>query len=175
MPRYNQKITRLMPYPEFQHGLERIDDPQHRAFLSILYLYGCRVSEALALRFLDTRFSDDYCYIRFQRLKGSHQTDPVQRPLTPELRYLWHPREETHDFPLFRFSRMTAYRLVQRAFPTFYPHYFRMNAITTTFQLGASVAEVQADFGITTNAIQHYMAKVSQARVGRLWAKALTN
>lgn len=30
---------------------------------------------------------------------------------------------------LFSFSRMTAYRIVKKAFPDLYPHYFRMNRI----------------------------------------------
>jgi len=160
MPAYNKKITRQMDYKEFEQGLT--DLPQDRqAFLSVLYFSGVRVSEALSLISLDISCTPDTIYIQFFRLKGSKQTDPTPIPRTPYTNWLC-----SQDGPLFPWCRKTGYNIVNRAFPSMYPHYFRMNRITNVSEkLGD--AYVYSFFGISAQSIDHYRGKVDIKKVGR--------
>ena len=121
MPAYNKKITRQMNYEEFERGL--YDLPQDKqAFLSILFFAGVRVSEALALTSNDISCTSDTIYIQFFRLKGSKQTDPTPIPRTPYTSWLC-----SQEGKLFPWCRKTGYNIVHRAYPGFYPHFFRQN------------------------------------------------
>lgn len=172
--RYKQKITRLMTYAEFRKGLARCRTLDEQAFLSVLFFYGCRISEALALTPLDIAKEGETLYIAFKRLKGSHQTDPVERPATAELDGIFSTRGYSTDHGrLFPFSRMTGYRIVKRAFPKYYPHFFRMNSISTTLEMGGSILDIKSDYGLSLGAIDHYIGQGSQRKVGQLW-KSMT-
>lgn len=160
MPKYKKKVTRLMDYLEFVEAIQDLP-MQRQAFLSVLFFAGCRVSEALALTSDDITCLDDTVFIQLYRLKGSKQTDPVQIPLVPCL--AWMCGQEGRLFP---FSRTTAYRIVKRAFPTLYPHYFRMNRITKTAEK-FSIATVLNLMGISVTSLEHYIAKVDIKRVGK--------
>ena len=159
-PSYNKKITRQMEYKEFKEGLD--DLPQDRqAFLSILFFAGVRVSEALALTTDDISCTDDIIYIQFFRLKGSKQTDPTPIPKTPVLGWLCE-----QEGRLFTFCRRTGYNIVNRAFPSMYPHFFRMNRITKISELHGD-AFVYSYVGICAQSIDHYRGKVDIKKVGK--------
>jgi len=148
-----------MNYDEFKTKIEPLPIVK-RAFLTILFFAGCRVSEALALTSNDISTTKDTLFIQFFRLKGSKQTDPQEIPYTEDLVYL--PFQEGDLFP---FSRSTAYRTVKKVFPALYPHFFRMNRITKTAdRFGDST--VYHLFGITASSIDHYRGKVDIKRVG---------
>lgn len=87
MPKYTKKITRLMEYDEFKTTIEGLPIAR-RAFLSILFFTGCRVSEALALEPKDISCTEDTIFIQFYRLKGSKQTDPQEVPKADALLWL---------------------------------------------------------------------------------------
>ncbi len=162
MPKYTKKITRLMDYDEFKAAI--IDLPiARRAFLSILFFAGCRVSEALALDSSDINCTGDTIFIHFFRLKGSKQTDPIPLPKKDAL--VWLCGKEGTDY-LFSFSRKTAYNIVKRVFPTLYPHYFRMNRIVKISDKFGD-ATVYSYVGITASSIDHYRGKVDIKRVGK--------
>lgn len=162
MPKYTQKITSLMPWGQFLKGAYMLPKPSERAFLALLFLSGCRVSEALALNSQDLRLDKDTLYIAFKRLKGSRQTDPFPLPRLQVLAPIYQVMGQ-----VFPFSYITAYRLVKKAFPGYYPHYFRMNRITQiTLRFGDQA--VYDALGLSANAIDHYRGKVSLKRVGDL-------
>ena len=166
MPKYKKKITALMDYEELKEGIEdfRIRD---RAFLTLLFVAGCRVSEALALTSNDINCLRETIFVQFFRLKGSKQTDPQELPRAEAL--IWMCEQEGKLFP---FSRTTAYRLIKKAFPNLYPHYFRMNRITKTDILFGD-ATVYRIFGISASSIDHYRGKVDIKRVGKALHKEL--
>lgn len=166
MPRYTQKITRLMEWPEFSKALDVLEEPLHHAFLTVLYLSGCRISEALALRGPDVLETESTINISFKRLKGSRQTEPTELPRIP----LLFPLARSPTSKIFPFSRTTGYRLVKRAFPKLYPHYFRMNRLTKVSGALGDLA-VYSLVGITANALDHYRGAVSVKRVGVLLQK----
>lgn len=159
MPRYNKKITRVMGFAEFKGSIQDLPD-MHQAFLTLLFLAGCRVSEALALTSHDISYTDERVYVQFYRLKGSKQTDPQEFPRISLLEHIC--AKQGRPFP---FSRTTAYRVVKRAFPELYPHYFRMNRITKVDLLFGD-ATVYSVFGISATSIDHYRGKVDIKRVG---------
>jgi len=160
MPKYTKKITRQMDYDEFREGLT--DLPSDRqAFLNVLFFSGCRVSEALALTSNDISCAGDTIYIQFFRLKGSKQTDPTPIPRTSYT--IWLCSQEGN---LFRFSYPTAYRTVKKAFPSMYPHFFRMNRITKISEKHGD-AFVYSYVGICAQSIDHYRGKVDIKKVGQ--------
>lgn len=149
-----------MNYDEFDASTSDLPIAK-RAFLTILFFAGCRVSEALSLTSDDLSKGKDLLYIQFFRLKGSKQTDPQQIPWTDALMWL-----AFQEGKLFSFNRKTAYNTVKKVFPSLYPHYFRMNRITKTAdQFGDST--VYHVFGITASSIDHYRGKVDIKRVGK--------
>jgi integrase len=149
-----------MDYEEFKERIRPMDQVE-RAFLSILFFTGCRISEALALTSDNITISKDVVYIDFHRLKGSKQTDPQQIPVFSDLGYVLSGKGQ-----LFDFSRTTGYKIIKQAFPELYPHYFRMNRITKTLER-FGVAVVQNIFGLSLNAIEHYIGKVDIKKVGK--------
>lgn len=160
MPKYKKKITRLMDYKEFKEKIDSLPIAR-RAFLSILFFTGCRVSEALALTSDDISCTEDTIYIQFFRLKGSKQTDPTEPPRADALTWLC-----DQEGKLFTFSRKTAYNIVKKVFPDLYPHYFRMNRITNTLEK-FGVPTVKHSFGLSLSSIEHYIGKVDIKRVGK--------
>jgi len=160
MPAYNKKQTRQMEYDEFEDGLT--DLPQNKqAYLSILFFAGVRVSEALALTSNDITCTEETIYIQFFRLKGSTQTDPTPIPKT---RYTnWLCEQEGKLFP---WCRKTGYNIVHRAFPSMYPHFFRMNRITKISEKHGD-AFVYSYVGICAQSIDHYRGKVDIMKVGQ--------
>jgi integrase len=160
MPKYNKKITALMEYPDFKEAIVDLTDIQ-KAFISVLFFSGCRVSEALALTADDINCTHDMIFIQFFRLKGSKQTDPQEVPRADALSWLCEQEGE-----LFKFCRSTAYRLVKKVFPSLYPHYFRMNRIVWISERFGD-ATVYSALGISASAIDHYRGKVDIKKVGK--------
>ena len=160
MPNYNKKQTRQMNYEEFEQGL--YDLPQDRqAFLSILFFAGVRVSEALALTSNDISCTPDTIYIQFFRLKGSKQTDPTPIPRTPYTSWLC-----SQEGKLFPWCRKTGYNIVHRAYPGFYPHFFRQNRVIK-ISIKRGDAYVYSYMGICAQSIDHYRGKVETIDVGK--------
>jgi integrase len=147
MPKYKKKITRLMNYDEFKHKIAPLPIAR-QALLTLLFLAGCRISEALALTSDDIHRGRDLIYVQFFRLKGSKQTDPQQLPRVRPLEWLC-----DQEGNLFTFSRSTAYRTVKKAFPLLYPHYFRMNRITKTLER-FGVPAVTHSYGLSLSSIE---------------------
>lgn len=167
MPKYKKKRTHLMNYDEFKLIVDQLPDIRDRAFLTVLFFSGCRVSEALALTPDDITCTKETIYLQVYRLKGSKQTDPIELPKADALHYLCGLEEDP-----FPFGRRTAHRLVRSCFPDLYPHYFRMNRITKILDKHGVVA-VQNTFGLSLNAIQDYIGKIDIKRVRRSLAEEI--
>ena len=160
MPKYKKKITRQMDYDEFKGSIHELPIAR-QAFLSILFFAGVRVSEALALTSENIHCTPDTVFIEFYRLKGSKQTDPIPLPRQDALEWLCH-----QEGKLFPWCRKTGYNIVQRAFPSLYPHYFRMNRIVKISDEFGD-ATVYSYVGICAQSIDHYRGKVDIKKVGK--------
>jgi len=160
MPAYKKKITSLMTYDTFKEAI--VDLPVDRqAFLSVLFFSACRISEALALTSDDISCTGDTIYIKFFRLKGSKQTDPIPLPKTSSLTWIC-----SQERTLFSFCRKTGYTIVKKVFPSLYPHYFRMNRIVDISDRFGD-ATVYSWVGICAQSIDHYRGKVDIGKVGK--------
>ena len=169
MPKYNKKITRPMDYDEFKEGIQNYRCPntnkplsqQHKAFLTILFLAGVRVSEALALTSNDISCTKETIWFEFFRLKGSKQTDPIPLPRIDSLEWVCE-----QEGKLFSFTRCTAHRIVKRVWSDLYPHYFRQNRFTDVAER-FPLATVVNFSGLSPLTVQHYIAKVDIKKVGK--------
>jgi len=149
-----------MPYKHFRDTVADLPTME-QAFLTVLFLCGCRVSEAIALTSDNISCMGDTIFIEFFRLKGSKQTDPIPVPRADSLEWLCE-----QDGDLFSFSRYTGRRIVKKVFPNLYPHYFRMNRIVQISDKFGD-ATVYSFVGITASSIDHYRGKVDIKRVGK--------
>ena len=80
IPKYKKKITKLMDYKEFKQGIQFLSIIE-RAFMSVLFFTGCRVSEAIALTDRDLTHLEEMIYIQFYRLKLSPEHEIVKKYL----------------------------------------------------------------------------------------------
>lgn len=168
MPRYTHKITRTIEPETFYTKLEQASffRRRYKAFVLLLYLTGCRVSEILALTPEDFRFTDKFIFVTVHRLKGStqrHNTLPLpldERTKEVKTIVLIMPFERR----IFDFSRRTAHRICKRHFGA-YPHFFRMNRATQIIRkFGVSYAKTW--LGITLKAMDHYVAEERLTEIG---------
>jgi len=160
MPAYKKKITRQMTYEEFEQGIQDLEQDR-QAFLNVLFLAGCRVSEALSLASNNITCTPDTIFIEFHRLKGSKQTDPIPLPRNQYLNYLCY-----QEGRLFPWCRTTGYNIVRRAFDGFYPHFFRQNRVMKTLQK-YGIPVTKSFFGFRLSSMEHYVTKVDIANVGK--------
>ncbi len=87
MPRIKKKRVEYLTKKEFLASLNAIDGEtkdykEYRAVISILYLFGCRISEALMLRKKDIRLIEDTLFINMETLKTHSKSGlPAKREL----------------------------------------------------------------------------------------------
>jgi integrase len=156
MGNYQHQRFKLLSPEEFQTLLKGCHYVFQQALLSVLYYWGLRISEALALTGKDVILEPDRIYLKVKRLKHSAQTAPVPVPRDrPGLQALdtLASAAQINNQPLFAMSRKTAWKLC-RTFHL-YPHFFRMNRITQDSQWG--VAYVKRRIGISARAIDYYI------------------
>ncbi|MHA1829047.1 MAG: site-specific integrase [Candidatus Heimdallarchaeaceae archaeon] len=109
-----------------------------KALISILYLTGLRISEALRLRKNQFVFLDDYIMVKSIKLSKSKVKGKPRRiqyrdarlPLKGERRPLsilvWdYLNILTEDERLFKFGRVRAWQIIQAYFPEWTCHWFR--------------------------------------------------
>lgn len=165
MPKYRKKITRLMDYKEFKSRIKKyqaeniIFPDMDKAFLSILFFIGCRVSEALSIESKDISCTKETIFIQIHRLKGSKQTYPSEVPNIDYLKWVC-----SQEGKLFPFSRYSANRLIKNIFPDLYAHYFRMNRIVMIAEKHGDNT-VYATFGICAQSIDHYRSMLGIKKV----------
>jgi len=135
----------------------------------VLFFSGCRVSEALALTPENIFYDNETVFIQFFRLKGSKPTDPIPLPRQDALNYLCGLVSDP-----FPWSRTTGYRIVKRAFPILYPHYFRMNRFTNIAEK-YGLATMISFSGLAPTSVSHYIAKVDIKKVGKALRREIYN
>jgi hypothetical protein len=164
MPNYckHGRIEKPLTEEEFMKGMEEghFVQPEHRAYVVLLYYSGVRKTEGSRVRASQFYFSDDDRELYYdvgKRLKGS-KTTPVLKfsydlPYMMELATLVHSRKNISQDPLkepnriFDFCPKTAYNIVARAFP--YPHLFRLSRITNFFLDGFTLPRVRSWTGLS--------------------------
>ena len=141
---------------------------KHKGFIAILYYSAVRKREALRAKKEQFRILDDRVIFEVgKRLKHGMQTPPLNIPLSAPYvdEIAWSIVNTEPHHVVWPYSSKTAYNIVRRVFPG-YPHYFRLNRITTFFEEGWTIAQVRTWTGLTLNALEFYVGLVDVKRMG---------
>ena len=178
MPNYSIEGKILTPISPFKfHDLmesgEFVRVPEHKALLAVLYYFGIRISEALALTKQSFTIEENSLYVNVDRLKHSRNTEALSvrldRPYVKEILKTLKPLNP--DDKVFCFSRVTGWRVVRKAIKR-YPHYLRLNRITNLFMPtrekpdGYSIGEVRNFTGLTLSSLDYYVGLVQLKEIG---------
>lgn len=167
----NGKIQITIDSKEFFNEVlknQNILGQEKTAFVCTVFYLGIRVSEALRLRREDFTVKGDRLFVNVgKRLKHGLETPPLQvktdRPFvslivsvvkaTPKHERVW------------KFHRTTAWRFIAKNFST-YPHFYRLNRITTFFDDGYTINKVKTWTGLTLKALDFYVGLSSISEMG---------
>lgn len=174
MPNYRRhgKILSPITDQDFQDIMHSgiFKHPKHKGFVSLLYYTAVRKMEAL--RSTKDRFQITERYILFnvgKRLKAKKnpiETAPLNIPLgVPYVREIEDCINHTkHHQRVFPFSPKTAYNICDRI--GYYPHFFRLNRITSFFLEGWNIAQVRSWTGLSLRALESYVGIVDVIKMG---------
>jgi len=141
---------------------------KHKGFIALLYYSAVRKREALRAKKEQFRILDDRVIFEVgKRLKHGMQTPPLNIPLSAPFvdEIVWSIANTEPHHIVWPYNSKTAYNIVRRVFPG-YPHYFRLNRITTFFEEGWTIAQVRTWTGLTLNALEFYVGLVDVKRMG---------
>jgi hypothetical protein len=168
------KIEVAMSFKEFSEGITqgKFVKENHKAFAVLLFYYGVRLTEAR--RTFKEQFSIQGNLLFFdvgKRLKHGKETDALPIPIdAPFVDLLINAIEKTpNNTKVFQFSNKTGYNIVRRVWH--YPHHFRLSRITGFFQDGRPITQVKSWTGLTLDALDYYVGKVSILEMGKSLSK----
>jgi integrase len=141
---------------------------KHKGFVALLFYSAVRKREALRARREQFRvLSDRVIFEVGKRLKHGLHTPPLTIPLSAPYvdEIVWSIVNTEPKQRVWPYSAKTAYNIVRRVFPA-YPHYFRLNRITTFFEEGWTIAQVRTWTGLSLNALEFYVGLVDVKRMG---------
>lgn len=165
---YKRKIQRPMPDKEFIDGVTNghFTKEYHRGFLVFLFYSACRVSEALWMKHDDFTMSDSWLYCHITRLKNSKDVPEIALPIEA-----YHMNELIkcirfgESGKVWDFCRSTAFNIIKRVWPNYYPHYLRLSRITNL--LGEyPISDVLSFTGLHPKNLAPYSGIVSVKNIG---------
>ena len=145
----------MMENPAFWNIIEHghfVKPRMHKAFVTLLWYVGCRVSEIIELTKAQFEITKELVKIDIPAKKQGIDRSPFQ--LNRKLPYVnalaeYLESRRGKKRRVFPFSRVTAWAIIKRAFgEKYYPHYFRLNR-TVRFLNNKNV---------TTNEVRQWMA-----------------
>lgn len=182
MPRYGYERTDVIRPVELGEILDRAESIEMlgipglgwQALISIMWLFGKRVSEIISLRTQDVRSDGEYLYILFTVLKKRSFTDPglrmpFQKRITLEnpyteyiLNWLDRVKEQTFLFPrrqtkMGHIYRQYAHLVLKEISPDISAHLFRHSLATQMAEDGATAYELVSwfDWDRTDTALEY--------------------
>jgi integrase len=178
--RYADKLRQPVTLEEFTEKMKQAHfvKPQHAGLVTFIYYTGVRVMEGCQ-HMTREQFHEEkntlYCNIG-QREKHSHETPelpllisyPFMDKVLDSLQGL-KPEEKVWDY-----SRTTAWLIVKRVCPKWYPHYFRMSRISYWLSphpefgkpQGYSILEVRNWTGLSVRAFDWYIGQLDIEKMG---------
>ena len=171
MPRYmyeRQDVIRPVELGEILDGAEAIDKYGipglgWQAFISIMWLFGKRVSEIVSLRTQDIRVDGEYLYILFTVLKKRSKSDPgirmpflkkvtLENPYTECIIEWWNRVKESKflftrvETKMGHIYRQYAHLVLKEISPQISSHLFRHSLATQMAEDGATAYELVSWF-----------------------------
>lgn len=172
MPNYTRAGKQLVPISEerFTAAMNegKFCHRSHRGFASLLYHTGVRQSEAR--RAIKEQFSLQGDLIFFEvgkRLKRGKHTSPLKIPIDkPFANEIWTSVENTESGArVWPYCRKTGYNIVERILT--YPHHLRLSKITSLFEKGFTISQVQNWTGLSLSALNFYIGIVDTDAMAR--------
>lgn len=160
MPNYKRKRMKPATPKEFERMTSKYFTSRDTAFITVLYYWGIRVSEAINLKHTDLYCDEDFVYLKVKRLKKSKQTDDIPIFInSPGMSYLLieHAKAEQENRLIFPFSRWTGWRICKQV--GVYPHFFRLSRFTQIADKYGLVYLMNFG-GITADTANAYVGKV---------------
>jgi len=126
-----------------------------QAMIAFLYIYGCRVSEALGVQLRDCSMEGGYLRVRIgvlkKRVKGPFEADPHQvyaRRQAPFMRYLMAyiqavSKGGSLERELWPYSRQWVWQKIKALNPKVSPHAFRHSRLQDLADRGATPWELR--------------------------------
>jgi integrase len=146
MPKITTKRDDILRKAEMLEMLRSDSEPWLKALIALLWMYGKRISETLAVKKSDVWKDKKYLYVRFNVLKKKKRKNaPTPKPYVKKktlrhsgakyiLEYLADLEEET----LFNVSRQLALYYLKKINPKSWFHLFRESLATEMAEHGAS-------------------------------------
>lgn len=153
MPKYKFKRTKETTIKEIRQAIILTKYPWLKALITFLYLYGCRITEALNLSGQDVWQEGNYIIAKIgvlkrrDKTKGPYENLPhlihisIDAPLAKEylLPYLNQTKKQTKLFPV---SRQLVWLRLKELNQQISPHVFRHDRLMKLALKGASEAEL---------------------------------
>jgi integrase len=151
---------------EFAAGMRRgpFHSHEQRGFVVLLYYSGVRTCEILRAVPKHFSFAEGYVYWSVgKRVKKGIVTSSLRfkwnLPFFDEVFWCLDKAKDSPDERVWQFNGKTAWNIVNRVFNA-YPHWFRMNRITSFMEDGYGLGSLRSWTGLTPAALGHYTAKV---------------
>lgn len=157
------KQTTTMDFDTFQKTMESIqftNELRDKSFLAFLYWFGVRKSEAYERVPSDFKIENNMLVVNCPAKKGGIR-EILKAPLNlPYMDLILRKVASTpEEQRVWRLSSVSAWRIVKKAFPKLYPHYFRLNrAVHFLDDPTTTIPEMQSWFGWrATKTIDSYL------------------
>lgn len=149
------KVLQSIDLQTFQIIMEEgqfIKGDYHRSFLSFIYWFGCRKEEALRRVKEDFNINhyEGILSVNMPPIKEGEMRLPLEAPLDlPYVDLIAYQVEHTKEGKkVWSFHPATAWRIVKRAVPNLYPHFFRLNRCTRMLDdPSATIPQIRTWFG----------------------------
>lgn len=153
MPRYKFQRQDILTKDEVAKMIEQAETPGLKALIAFLYLFGCRVSEALNVTKDDVKIYDKTMTVRLLTLKRKEHGAVV--PSRKDTAKLTSPFVEVFlahlgmvsEGKIWRMSRVTAWRKIKKLNPQCSPHIFRHTRATKFAEVTENAFVMQDWFG----------------------------
>lgn len=138
--------------------IDRAESLQDKAIITVLYLWGCRITEALNIKREDVTINEQDVNIRFTVLKRKSRSGipfrhsiPISRR-TPFIHYFidyieslnYNTEYIFHRKSGGRLSRWDINKMLKRLDPNIWCHLFRHTRLTKLAEAGASASQIMA-------------------------------
>ena len=154
MPKIKTSRDDIIRQEETETTIAMAPNLQMKAIISMLYLYGCRISEALAVKKKDINIDDNYVNITFKILKRKDKSGIPIKHVVPVSRHapfidniLAHAHfldDEDHLF-MYQGKQLTRQRFhkqLKKINPDAWAHLFRHARLTKLVEEGANLGQV---------------------------------
>lgn len=154
MPKIKTKRDDVLTQEEVRAMIRMAPTGELESLIVFLYVFGCRISEAIAVLKEDVWYEGDYLYARIKTLKQKEKsTTVIKRVLkvntnTPLLGiFIKYHLDLPHGQRLFKRSRFYYWVWIKKTNNKAWPHLFRHTRATRFAEKGADVYHLMAWFG----------------------------